>query len=395
MRRGEHFLGDFEPNGDLNESDFRHSLNMVTEPGVLPESQQYDALQALVHWGLEGNRPDLALEAYEDYVVHGWVWQTRTNNAMHAELNQVNDGYFLAREKKEEETGESHDGMSYFSKFDVEHYGAIEGQIGQNEKEGEAFRNNVLPKILSGLLEAGQLQKVHNFLINRREIHHFRGVPRELEPEQCIDVHVWTAKEMLDPASELVFEGNREEAFRDLAAFALDHAQFPQFGGLKIVPRLLPIRNSMIEQGLTDPCEIFVSKLDYAVRQFNEGFGTEFIFNGIRLYMSAAKDGELDDLRTLRDWPDHALKAFDMVEQSPSIPNGLAWLVPLIESGRGRRSASDSMQSSPILGKKLLLAAAKDDEARAQIADQAKPANLLEAGTLTLPDALKLVTKLN
>lgn len=393
MRRQEYFLGDFEHGGALNESDFRRGLNMATEPGVLPEAQQYDALQAFTYWGLEGDRPDLALEAYDAYVVHGWVWQTKTNEAERGEVQKLEDDYFNARYKKEEETGESHDGMPYFSKFDVEHYGAIEGRVRESEKEGEAFRNDVLPRILAGMLQKGQLQKVHEFLLDRRAIHNFRGYPRELEAEQTVDVHVWAAQAMLDPASEFIFEGDREEAFTDLATFALNHAQFPQFGAFQVVPRLAPIRNAMVERGLTDPWEIFVSRLDHAMREFTEGFGAEFIFNGIRRYITAAKAGEVEDLRSLRDWPEHALQAFDMVERSPSIPSGLAWLIPAVETGNTRRSASDNFQSSPILGKNLLLAAMGDDEAEAEIMAQAEATNMLEAGTPSLADALKLVTK--
>jgi hypothetical protein len=393
MRRQEFFLGDFEAGGSLEESDFRRGLELVTEPGVLPQAQQYDALEAFVHWGIEGQRPDLALEAYDAYVLHGWTWQSKTIDAQRAEKEKSENRYFDARYKKEEETGKSHDGMPYFSIFEVDYLGAIEGRITARVTEGEAFRNDVLPKIVSGLVASGRVQRAYDFLTSRRAIHSFRGYPRELEVEQCVDAHVETAQALLDPASELVFDGDRDEAFVDLASFSLDYAQFPQFGAFQVVPRLTPIRQGMIEHGLTDPWDIFVSSLDQALREFNKGYGAEFIFNGIRRYMAAAKAGEVADLRTLRDWPAIALEAFDMVEHSSSIPSGLAWLIPAARSGNMRVSASDSFQSSPILGKNILLAVMGDEEAEAEIVRQTEATNQLEAEPLDLTSALKLVTR--
>jgi hypothetical protein len=393
MRRPKYFLGDLERGGELSEGDFRRGLSIVTDPGVLPEAQQYDALQALTHWGLEGERPDLALDAYNAYVVHGWSWQARTIEAQRAEVEKLQDEYFRARNEKEDETGERHDGMPFFSMFNLDYHGAIEGRVQGEEKEGEAFRNDVLPRILMGMLERGQLQKVHEFLMDRRAIHNFRGQPRELEAEQTVDVHVGTAQSLLDLASEAVFEGNREVAFADLATFALVHAQFPQFGAFQVVPRLAPIRKAMVERGLDDPWEIFISRLDYAMRDFTEKSGAEFTFNGIRRYLAAAQSGEVEDLRTLRDWPEHALQAFDMVERSPSIPSGLAWLIPAAETGNTCRSASDNFQSFPVLGQQMLAAAAGDAEAAAEVMRLSKePMNVLGSGTPALADALRLVT---
>lgn len=395
MRDEKLFLGDFEPDGYVDESDFQRGLAVVTEPGSLPKAQQYDALQAFVHWGLNGNRPDLALEAYDQYVIHSWTWQAEVNASRKSDFQDKEDAYYQARYEVEEETGEPQSaGIPYFTLLDLRVYGGADTKIRSEMNEGETFRNNVLPRILTGLLETGQVQKVYNFLIERRAAHGFKGYPRELEAEQCVDVHVQTAQTLLDPASSLVFDGDRDKAFEDLATFSLEHAQQPQFGTFQIVPRLAPIRQAMIEHGLTDPWEIFVSRLDTAVRRFNEGmFGVDALFNGIRRYRAAARAGEVEDIRSVRDWPDHALEAFDMVERSPSIPSGLAWLLPAAQSGNIHPTASDSFQSSPVKGANLLRAAAGDAEAKEKAMMHPGTTPELAAGTLTVAEALKIVTK--
>jgi hypothetical protein len=392
MRNEEYFLGDFERGGTLDESDFRQGLSLVTEPGNLPQVQQYDALQGLVHWGLKGKRPDLALEAYEAYVIHGWTWQAQVIRSQKAEGTRLHDEYSEARDKKEEDTGESHAGMQYFTLSQLELNGVMEGRAREDEKEGEAFRNDVLPRILSGLLDEGRSGEVYGFLTGRREIHGFRGYPRELDPAECIDIHCETAQAVLDPISD--FEGDREQAFRDLATFSLEYAQFPQFGSVNYVPRLAPIQKEMVERGMENPWDVFLSGIEHAVRRFNEGtFAVDAIFNGLRRYLKEAETDELEQFLA-RDWPEYARESFDLAERNTSIPSGLAWLLPAIKNGVVTSSASDSMQSAPVLGNKLIQARLGNEDAFDEIfgGDEEAQTPALESGPLTTADALKMVT---
>lgn len=367
MRQQVQFLGDMSSGGALNEHDFRRGLQVCTEPGALSEVQQYEALQGMTYWGLAGDRPELALEAYNAYVLHGWAWQLGVNSDRRKSIQGRSDEYDEARYIHQLETEEETDSIKHFTWWDLNQHGLDERLSHESEREGEKFRNAVVPSIVRGLLRAGKLDTTHEFLLQRRAAHGFRGYPRELEFEQAVDIHVWTAQKLVDPQDESRFSKDREAAFVDLANFALEHAQFPQFGEYQVVPRLAPIRNAMIQRGLVDPWGVFTAGLQDLVTRFNEGFGIDFALDGVRRYMRATRDHELPDIRTLVQWPKPIIEAFNMLEMNPSMPSALAGIIPQAEAGAMAPSASDNFLSDPVLGSAILRGAAGDEKARAEV----------------------------
>jgi hypothetical protein len=347
MRRKERYLGDQVEGGTVIDADFRSGLEKtVRGVGGITPIQQHEALEGFVHWGIKAKRPDLALEAYRGYLDKGWAWERGITEQVRRMTQRVEDNIRNTRDENENDT-------VLFDLYSADEFGRLKHTGERLKNEGEEFRNEVFPRIIQGFVDTDQTQKAYNFLLERRAVHNFKGYPREVDFEQAVDAHVAVAEAILNPSQP--FDGDRNAAFADLAKFTFDHATFPQFGHVALLPRLARIRDAMVERKLPDPFKPF---LDNVNRGLNSNFFTDFhapaVINGVLVYVDYLKvKGDQQALESFVNdsrWPMGMTEAFKLVEHNSSIPRGLALLIPQLTRGHVYVSASDAFQSDPIGG---------------------------------------------
>ncbi len=347
MRRPEEFFGDKVDGGTVKDADFRSGLEKtVLGVGGITPIQQHEALEGFVNWGLTAKRPDLALEAYRGYLDKGWPWELGITEQVRRMTDKVEDNIRNTRDDDGEDT-------VLFDLYSADEFGRLKQTGERIQDEGEQFRSEVFPRIMQGFVDANQTKTAYDFLVERRAVHNFRGYPREVEPREAVDAHVAVAEAILNPMLE--FDGDREAAFADLAEFAFNHAQFPQFGRIGYLPRLARIRDAMVERELPDPFEPFLAGVNNGLNtDLFDDFHAPAVINGVLLYVDYLKgkedqegsDAFVNDPR----WPVGMREAFQLVDNNASIPRALALLIPQLNRGQVFVSASDAFQSDPIGG---------------------------------------------